>query len=47
MCIGSIELDDGTYAQGFLCENDALADATDISHHGGWRAFLDAKARVP
>ena len=43
LCIGSIELDDGTYAQGFLCENDAIADATDISHHGGWRAYLRAK----
>ncbi|HTB73161.1 MAG TPA: allophanate hydrolase [Polyangiaceae bacterium] len=47
LCIGSIELDDGVLAQGFLCENDVIADATDISHHGGWRAFLDAKARVP
>jgi allophanate hydrolase len=40
LCIGSIELDDGTFAQGFLCEPDAIADATDISHHGGWLAYL-------
>jgi allophanate hydrolase len=45
LCIGSIELDDGALAQGFLCENDVIADAMDISHHGGWLAFLDAKAR--
>jgi allophanate hydrolase len=40
LCIGSIELADGTFAQGFLCESDAIADATDISHHGGWLAYL-------
>ena len=41
LCIGTIELDDGTFAQGFLCESDAIAGATDISRHGGWRAFLN------
>jgi allophanate hydrolase len=44
--IGSIELDDGTYAQGFLCEADGVADATDISQHGGWRAYLRSKHAV-
>lgn len=43
LCIGSIELDDGTFAQGFLCESDVITDAIDISHHGGWRAYLRAK----
>jgi allophanate hydrolase len=43
LCVGSIELDDGTFAQGFLCENDVIADAVDISNHGGWRAYLRAK----
>ena len=47
LCIGSIELDDGAFAQGFLCESDVIAGAVDISHHGGWRAFLDATARLP
>ena len=42
LCVGSIELDDGSYAQGFLCESDVIADATDISEHGGWRAYLHA-----
>jgi allophanate hydrolase len=41
--MGSIELDDGTFAQGFLCESDVITDAVDISHHGGWRAYLRAK----
>ncbi len=47
LCIGSIELDDGTLAQGFLCENDVLADAVDISQHGGWRAYLRVSAVAP
>ncbi|MFN9746101.1 MAG: allophanate hydrolase [Betaproteobacteria bacterium] len=38
--LGSIELADGTRVHGFLCEAHALEGATDISHHGGWRAYL-------
>jgi allophanate hydrolase len=40
--LGSIELGDGTWVHGFLCEAHALEHATDISHHGGWRAYLAA-----
>ena len=40
LCIGTIDLDDGTRASGFLCEPSALMGATDISHFGGWRSFL-------
>jgi allophanate hydrolase len=40
LCIGTIELEGGTFAQGFLCENDAVVDAIDISEHGGWRGYL-------
>ena len=40
LCIGTIELADGTRASGFLCEPSALMGATDISHFGGWRGFL-------
>jgi allophanate hydrolase len=40
LCIGTIELADGTRASGFLCEPSALMGATDISHFGGWRPFL-------
>jgi allophanate hydrolase len=43
LCVGSIELEDGAFVQGFLCEGDVLAEATDISHHGGWRAYLRSK----
>jgi allophanate hydrolase len=40
LCIGTIELDDGTRASGFLCEPSALTGAADISQFGGWRSFL-------
>ena len=38
--IGSIELLDGRRVHGFLCESHALASASDITVHGGWRAYL-------
>ncbi|QEI05415.1 allophanate hydrolase [Pigmentiphaga aceris] len=38
--IGSIELEDGSRVQGFLCEASALEGAEDISEFGGWRAYL-------
>ncbi|WSK01672.1 DUF1989 domain-containing protein [Streptomyces sp. NBC_01320] len=34
-------LADGTSVPGFLCEPYALRDATDITAHGGRRAYLD------
>ena len=34
------QLDDGRFVHGFLCESHALAGARDISHFGGWRAYL-------
>ena len=40
--LGSIELDGGEQVHGFLCEPFALEGALDISHHGGWRAYLAA-----
>ncbi len=43
--IGSIELEDGSWVKGFLCEPHALAGAKDISSSGGWRAFLRNSAR--
>jgi allophanate hydrolase len=38
--IGTIELDDGTTVQGFLCESYAADGARDITSFGGWRAYL-------
>ena len=39
LAIGTIELEDGTEVQGFLCEAYAVKGAPDISAFGGWRAF--------
>jgi allophanate hydrolase len=38
--IGAVQLEDGGSVQGFVCEAYAAAGAQDITHHGGWRAFL-------
>jgi allophanate hydrolase len=38
--LGTLELEDGSSVHGFLCEAHALEGALDISHHGGWRAYL-------
>jgi allophanate hydrolase len=38
--LGSIELADGRWVKGFICEGAGLAGAEDISHFGGWRAFM-------
>jgi allophanate hydrolase len=38
--IGTVLLDDGTSVQGFVCEAHATAQAQDISHFGGWLAYL-------
>jgi allophanate hydrolase len=40
MGIGTLALADGSSVQGFICEPLALQGATDISHFGGWRAYL-------
>ena len=41
--IGNVQLTDGTWVKGFICEGYALEDATDISHFGGWREFMKSK----
>ena len=38
---GTVVLDDGP-CLGFLAESAGVVDATDITHHGGWRAWLRA-----
>lgn len=38
--IGTIALDNGSTVKGFLCEAHAVADAENITRHGGWRAYL-------
>lgn len=38
--IGTLALEEGGQAKGFLCEAYALEGAQDITAHGGWRAYL-------
>jgi allophanate hydrolase len=40
MTIGNVKLTDGLSVKGFLCEPFAIAEATEISHFGGWRNYL-------
>lgn len=42
--VGTVELEDGTGVKCFLCEGYAVAGAQDISHFGGWRAYLRSLA---
>ncbi len=44
LSIGTVRLQDGTSAHGFLCEPAGLTGARDITSHGGWRAWLGAAA---
>ncbi|MDB5939709.1 MAG: allophanate hydrolase [Polaromonas sp.] len=37
--LGSIELADGSWVTGFICEGHALEAARDVTPHGGWRAY--------
>lgn len=39
LCIGTVELADGSTVPGFLCEPRALGGAADITAFGGWRAY--------
>lgn len=38
--IGKVELEDGRWESGFICEHYGLAGATEISHYGSWRAYI-------
>lgn len=41
--LGSVELADGTWVKGFICEGHALAGAQDVTSHGGWRAYVASR----
>jgi allophanate hydrolase len=43
--LGSIELQDGTWVTGFICEPWALLEAQDITAYGGWRSYLSTGVR--
>lgn len=38
--IGNVELADGRWVNGFICEGYALEGARDVTEFGGWRAFV-------
>jgi allophanate hydrolase len=42
--LGKIELANGQWVTGFICEPVALTGATDITDYGGWRAYMQALA---
>ena len=41
--LGKVQLADGRWESGFICEPYGLEGAEDISHLGGWRAWLAAR----
>jgi allophanate hydrolase len=41
LAIGSVELADGSWQRGFVCEPVALAGSPDITAFGGWRAYVE------
>ncbi len=43
LAIGSVELADGSWHNGFVCEPYALEDAPEVTRFGGWRAYLEQR----
>ncbi|GGD05752.1 allophanate hydrolase [Halopseudomonas salina] len=41
--IGTLTLQDGREVKGFICEGAAVDGATDITHLGGWRAYIASR----
>jgi allophanate hydrolase len=46
LAIGTIELADGRWVKGFVCEPHALAGARDITSFGGWKAYQQSAAAI-
>jgi allophanate hydrolase len=44
LAIGKLELADGSWCSGFVCEGYAVADAEEITSLGGWRQYLLSSA---
>ena len=42
--IGTVELEDGSFVQGFVCESVATLDAEDITHLESWRVWAPPKS---
>jgi allophanate hydrolase len=42
LCIGTLRLEDGSQVKGFLAEPFGIENATEITHFGGWRNYLQS-----
>lgn len=47
LAIGTIELRDGQWVKGFVCEPYGLEGAEDVSEHGGWRGYITSRNAPP
>lgn len=45
--LGKLELADGSWVTGFICEGYALDAALDVTAHGGWRAYMASLNATP
>ena len=45
LCIGKVALDDGAEVLGVLGEPWLIARGTEITRHGGWRAYASARKK--
>src|SRR5690554_1161015 len=45
--IGNVELADGRWVNGFICEGYGFTGARDVTDFGGWRAFIKSGAATP
>ncbi|QJD57961.1 allophanate hydrolase [Pseudomonas sp. gcc21] len=45
--LGKVQLEDGRWETGFICDPYGLAGAEDITGFGGWRAYLASKSQQP
>ena len=44
--LGKVELEDGRWETGFICDGYGLADAEDITRFGGWKAWLAQRSQA-
>jgi allophanate hydrolase len=41
--LGKVELEDGSWVTGFICEPCAIDGAVEVTGFGGWRAYLESE----
>lgn len=46
LCLGTVELEDGSRQKGFLCEAAGLDGATDITELSSWRTYLEKMGKT-